>query len=144
MGSLASGLQNAVFQVLFAEPVILDGGGGRGKAPIAYPHITFGRTGVHDWATGIEKDSEQLFTLHVWSRARTDEEALGIMGRARALLDGKTMVLEDGTRVAAQLEFAEIRYDEELELRHGLLRFHVTAMPASHRSGRRSRGAPRR
>ena len=144
METLASGLQDAVFRTLSAEPVILDGGGGRGKAPIAYPHITFGRTGVYDWATGTEKDTEQLFTLHIWSRATNDEEALGLMGRARALLDGKTLDIEGGMCAAARLEFAEVRYDEELELRHGLLRFHVTAMPARHRSGRRSRGAPKR
>lgn len=143
MGSLASGLQEAVFRTLSVEPVGVDGGGRRGKTPITYPHITFGRTGVYDWATGTEKDTEQLFTLHVWSRARSDEEALGIMERAKALIDGQTLALEDGTYAAAQLEFAEVRYDEELELRHGLLRFHVTATPAPRRGGRRSRGAPK-
>lgn len=36
----------------------------------SFPYVTFGRTSLYDWSTGTESGTEQLFTLHVWSKAR--------------------------------------------------------------------------
>jgi hypothetical protein len=130
MGSLATGLQEAVFRTLAkgkAPPVVATV---RETARAAYPHITFGRTSVYDPAVGMESDSDQLFTLHIWSNARSDDETLAIMKRARALLDGSVLTLDDGSLAMVHLEFAEARNDEDLELRHGLLRFHAKSTTA--------------
>lgn len=138
MASLAAGLQEAVFRTLSSEkslPAVFSMHDG---IPVAFPHITFGRTGVCDWS-GTESENEQLFTLHVWSKARSDEEALAIMQRAKALLDGRTLALDGGGFAAVRLEFTEARDDEDLELRHGMLRFRATASAAPRRT-RRSRG----
>ena len=48
-------------------------------ANVAFPYITFGRTSVYDWSTGTESGTEQLFTLHVWSKAKGKKEVLEIM-----------------------------------------------------------------
>jgi hypothetical protein len=139
MASLATGLQEAVFRTLSTESALPGFSGVHDRTPPRYPHITFGRTGVCDRCTGMESENEQLFTLHVWSKAQSDDEALAIMERARVLLDGHTLTLEDGEVAAVRLEFAEARHDEDLELRHGLLRFHATAGIPPRRT-RRPRG----
>ncbi|HWK65462.1 MAG TPA: DUF3168 domain-containing protein [Rhizobiaceae bacterium] len=126
MASLASCLQKAVFQALSAEETLPAVSSVHDKTPAGYPHITFGRTGVCDW-NGTESENEQLFTLHVWSKARSDDETLTIMQCAKTLLDGSRLALDEGGFAAVRLEFTEARNDEDLELRHGLLRFRATA-----------------
>lgn len=132
MASLATGLQDAVFRTLSGERALPGVSCVHDKTPAGYPHITFGRTGVCD-GSGMESENEQLFTLHVWSKARSDDEALTIMQRAKALLDGRTLALGDGGFAAVRLEFTEARHDEDLELRHGLLRFRATTGAAPRR-----------
>ena len=48
-------------------------------ANVAFPYITFGRTSIYDWSTGTESGTEQLFTLHVWSKMKGKKETLDIM-----------------------------------------------------------------
>ena len=59
------------------------------SANVAFPYIGFGRTSVYDWSTGTEKDTEQLFTVHVWSKAKGEAETVGIMEIARVRLADK-------------------------------------------------------
>ena len=139
--SLAAGLQEAVSRTLSVGTKLPGLCGVMDKPPARYPHIVFGRTGICDGRTGIENDNEQLFTLHVWSTARTDEEALAIMRHAKALLDGRRIKLGDGSTATVRLEFAEARHDEDLELRHGLLRFRATSVLPARRGGRRQGAA---
>ena len=61
-------LQKAIFAELGGDAALLAALGGKrilAEAPpsVAFPYIGFGRTGVYDWSTGSEKDTEQLFTL---------------------------------------------------------------------------------
>ena len=82
-------------------------------ANVAFPYITFGRTSVFDWSTGTESGTEQLFTLHVWSKAKGKKETLEIMELARsALLDDAALELDRHQLVNMRLEFAEARYDD--------------------------------
>ena len=90
---------------------------------VAFPYISFGRTSVYDWSTGTESGTEQIFTVHVWSKARGKTEALEIMEAVRALLEAGELTLADHQLVNLRLEFAEARFDEDLSVYHGLLRF---------------------
>lgn len=135
MAAPAAELQKAVFQALAQDTglVALIGEGrvyetAPANAPL--PHLTFGRTGVYDYATGGESDIEQLFTLHVWSKARDDAEVKRIMDVVRAALDGAS--LADGVAFGLRLEFAEVRYDENLALHHGMLRFRAVVGTQGH------------
>lgn len=158
MAAPAAELQKAVFQALGKDAglVALIGEGhvyeiAPANAPL--PHLIFGRTGVYDYATGGESEIEQLFTLHVWSKARDDAEVRRIMDAARGALDGRT--LAGDVTFALQREFAEIRYDENLTLHHGMLRFRalvrtpdqgarkIRTRPASPRRPARPTGAAR-
>jgi hypothetical protein len=97
------------------------------SASTAFPYVGFGRTSVYDWSTGTEKDTEQLFTVHVWSKAKGEAETVGIMEIARSRLADRVLALDSRQSVEVKLEFAEARYDEDLAVHHGLLRFRAVA-----------------
>lgn len=135
MTAPAAELQKAVFEALAADVAVtalLDGGKIYDRAPanVAFPYLTFGRTSIFDWSTGTESGTEQLFTLHVWSKAKGKKETLAIMEAVRALLDDGSLGLDEHHLVNMRLEFAEARYDEDLSVHHGLLRFRAVTEPA--------------
>lgn len=123
----AAELQRAIFGALGANAALTALVGARildhAPANVAFPYITFGRTSVYDWSTGTESGAEQLFTLHVWSKAKGKKEALEIMELARGTLHDAALELEGHSLVNLRLEFSEARYDDRNEAYHGLLRF---------------------
>ena len=128
MTAPAAELQKAVFSALTADAALTALLGGQkifdqAPANAAFPYLTFGRTSIFDWSTGTESGSEQLFTIHVWSKAKGKKETLEIMEAARARLDDAALALAGHHLVNLRLEFAEARYDEDLSVHHGLLRF---------------------
>lgn len=132
MTAPAAELRSAIFAELGGDAALLAALGGErifAEAPVnaPFPYIGYGRTGVYDWATGVEKDTEQLFTLHIWSKAKGEVETVTIMDLARVRLAGKVLALDDRQSVELKLEFAEARYDEDLAVHHGLLRFRAVA-----------------
>ena len=128
-------LQKAIFAALGNDVALTAALGGAhiyDKPRSVFPSISFGRTGVYDWSTGTEKDTEQLFTLHIWSKAKGDAETLGLMELALSRLAGPALFLEGGHPLDLRLEFAEARYDQDLAVYHGLLRYRaVTPAPAA-------------
>jgi hypothetical protein len=128
MGGTALELQKAVFAALSqdAELSALTGGArvfDRVPAHTPFPDVTFGRTSRYDWSTGTESGVEQLFSLHVWSKAQGKAETLAILERIAALLDDQPLQLDGHALVSMRLEFTEVRYDEDLAVHHGLARF---------------------
>jgi hypothetical protein len=132
--SSAAELQKAIFAALGANTALATLVGARifdhAPANVAFPYITFGRTSVYDWSTGTENGAEQLFTLHVWSKAKGKKEVLDIMELARATLHDAALDLEGHRLVNLRLEFSEARYDDRNEAHHGLLRFRAVTEPA--------------
>jgi hypothetical protein len=128
MTSPAAELQKAVFAALANDAALLGALGGAkiyDDAPVhaGFPHITFGLTSVYDWSTSTESGTEQLFTLHVWSKAHGKAEALKIMEAARAVLDDAALTLDGHHLVSLRFDFAEVRFEDDLIVYHGLLRF---------------------
>ncbi len=121
-------LQKAIFAALAGDGALLALLGGariydHAPANAAFPYITFGRTSLFDWSTGTESGTEQLFTLHVWSKGKGKKETLEIMSRVQALLDGQSLALDGHHLVNLRQEFAEARHDDDLAIYHGLARF---------------------
>ncbi|NGN40608.1 DUF3168 domain-containing protein [Mesorhizobium sp. CGMCC 1.15528] len=136
MTAPAAELQKAIFVALGGDQaltVLLGGSKIYDHAPtsVAFPYITFGRTSIYDWSTGTESGTEQLFTLHVWSKAKGKKETLDVMEAARACLDGGSLALDEHHLVNMRLEFAEARYDEDLSVHHGLLRYRAVTEEAA-------------
>ncbi|MEP9371017.1 DUF3168 domain-containing protein [Mesorhizobium sp. KR1-2] len=136
MTAQAAELQQAIFATLGNDPVLTGLLGGekiydRAPANLPFPYLTFGRTSVYDWSTGTENGSEHLFTLHIWSKAKGKKETLEIMEAARARLDNGSLTLDTHHLVNMRLEFAEARYDDDLSVHHGLLRYRAVIEEAA-------------
>jgi Protein of unknown function (DUF3168) len=121
-------LQKAIFSSLSGDTALVALLGSarifdRAPANVAFPYITFGRTSIYDWSTGTESGTEQLFTLHIWSKAKSKKEALDIMEVVRERLNDASLALDGHQLVNLRLEFAEARHDDDLSVHHGLLRF---------------------
>ncbi len=85
--------------------------------------MTCGRTSAFDLDSGAENNDDQLVTFHVWSKAHGNEETLAIMDAIKARLVDAVLVIGPRGQTRLSLEFTEARYDEELLVHHGLLRF---------------------
>ncbi len=128
MTAAAADFQKALFEALNGDAALVAALGGakvldHAPANVAFPYITFGRTSVYDWSTSTESGTEQLFTLHVWSKARVKVEALAVMEIVRRRLDAGALALDGRHLVNLTFEFAEARFDEDLSVYHGLLRY---------------------
>lgn len=128
MAIAALDLQRAIFVALSADAGLaaLTGAGrvfDRVPANVPFPYVTFGRTSLFDWSTGTEEGIEQLFTLHVWSKAQGKAEALAILARIADVLHDQPLALDGHALVSLRQEFAELGYDEDLALYHGLARY---------------------
>jgi hypothetical protein len=128
MNSAAADLQKALFFELNGDATLTALLGGQkvfDLAPdkTALPYVTFGRTSIFDWSTGTESGTEQLCTLHIWSKAKGKKEAFDIMAAMRARLDQAPLELGAHHLVNFRFEFAEVLFDEEQAVYHGLLRF---------------------
>lgn len=134
MSSAANELQRAVFDVLSSDAgltALLGDARIHDHAPanVVFPYVTFGRTSVFDWSTATESGTEQLFTLHVWSKAKGKKETLDIIEAAGTLLHDHTLTLDGHALVNCRLEYSEARHDEDLAVYHGLLRFRAVTEP---------------
>jgi hypothetical protein len=89
----------------------------------AFPYVTCGQTSAFDWDTGAENNDDQLITLHVWSKAHGEDETLAIMAAIKTRLANAALVVGRRGKTRLSLEFTEARYDEDLLVHHGLLRF---------------------
>ena len=130
MGAPALELQKAVLAALAGDEDLTAALGGprifdHVPADTPFPYLTFGRTSVFDWSTSSEAGFEQLLTLHAWSKAQGKTEALEIMDLVAALLNDQPLTLESHRLVSIRQEFSEVRYDDDLAVYHGLLRFRV-------------------
>lgn len=90
---------------------------------VAFPYISFGRTSMFDWSTGTEIGTEQLFTIHIWSKQRGKSEALEIMDQVQSIVGENELSLDSFALVNLRQEFAEARYDEDLLVHHAMLRY---------------------
>jgi hypothetical protein len=134
MTAPAAELQRAIFAALSDDADLVAALGDarvfdHAPANVAFPYVTFGRTSIYDWSTGTESGTEQLFTLHVWSKAKGKKEALAIMDAVRAALHDHSLPLDGHALVNFRLEFSEVRFDDDLSVYHGLLRFRAVTEP---------------
>lgn len=98
-------------------------------ANVPFPYITFGRTSVYDWDTGTERGTEQILTLHVWSKGRGKKETHGLMDAIGTRLHDAGLELEGHALVNLRLEFSDVIFDEDLAVHHGMLRFRAVTEP---------------
>lgn len=135
MTTAAAELQRGVFAALTGDAALSGALGGakvydHAPANVAFPYVTFGRTALYDWSTGTETGNEHLFTLHVWSKAKGKDEAHQLMQLVKSALEDAPLELSGFVLVNLRHEFAEVRFDDDLAVYRGLLRFRAVTEPA--------------
>jgi hypothetical protein len=128
MTAPAADLQKALFEALADDASLSAALGGakifdHAPADVRFPYVTFGKTSIYDWSTSTETGTEQLLTLHIWSKARGRKETLDLMQIVKARLDDATLGLGAHHLVNLSFRTGEASYDSDLSVHHGLLRF---------------------
>ena len=136
MTAPASEVQKAIHAALSGDAGVLALLGGArvyDHAPpnVPFPYITFGRTSIYDWSTGTESGTEQLLTLHVWSKGKGKKEAHALVDAVGERLNDADLALDGHELVNLRLEFSEVRFDEDQSVHHGLLRFRAVTEPSA-------------
>jgi len=136
MTAPAAEVQKAIFGALSGDAglaALLGGVRIHDVAPpnVEFPYITFGRTSIYDWSTGTESGTEQILTLHVWSKGRGKKEVHELMDAVTRLLHDSGLALDGHHLVNLHAEFSDVLYDEDLSVHHGLLRFRAVTEPAA-------------
>jgi hypothetical protein len=135
MSSAALELQKAVFSALQASSALAAALGGTARihdhapASVAFPYLTFGRLETGDWSTATEEGGEHVFTIHAWSKARGKAQVLAIMQAARGVLHDAALNLDGHHLVNLRLEFEDVRFDDDIAVYHGLMRFRAVTEP---------------
>ncbi|GHC69317.1 DUF3168 domain-containing protein [Limoniibacter endophyticus] len=122
----ATELQKAIYAALSADSTIkAELGTAIYDVPPSgaqFPYISFGQTDVADWSTASEKGSEHLFSLHIWSRDPSRECVYAIMEQVNRRLALRPE-LSSLRLVDLGLSYSEVRYDDDLMLYRGLMRY---------------------
>lgn len=134
MTAASADLQKAMFAALTANAALIALMGGarifdRAPTDAAFPFVTFGRASVFDWSTSTEDGLEHLVTLHVWSKAKGRKEAFAVLDAVRAAL-GTPLSLDSQHLVSFRFEFAEVTFDDDISVHHGLLRLRAVTESA--------------
>lgn len=134
MTAASADLQKAMFAALTGNAALVALMGGarifdRAPTDAAFPFVTFGRTSVFDWSTSTEEGLEHLVTLHVWSKAKGRKEAFAILDAVHTAL-GTPLSLDGQHLVSFRFEFAEVTFDDDISVHHGLLRLRAVTESA--------------
>lgn len=134
MSAAAAELQSAIFARLSGDAALAALLGGQkihdhAPAHVAFPYVTFGQTSAFDWSTSTEGGSEQFLTLHVWSKAKGKKEMLAIMEAVRGLVHDASFTMASQALVSIRLEETATRYDEDIGVEHGAMRFRALTEP---------------
>ena len=136
MTSAVAELQAAIYAALASDAALTGLLGGvrvydHAPANVPFPYVTFGRTSVYDWGTGTESGTEQLVSLHVWSKGRGKKETHELVEAIGARIHDAGLALDGHALVNLRLEFSDVIFDEDLDVHHGVLRFRAITEPAA-------------
>ncbi len=95
-------------------------------APVAgarFPYVTFGRATGSDWSSAQERGQEVFLTLQVWSNRRGRSETAGIVERIDECLRDWTPEMDGLRLVLLDRDLVEIRYDSDLSIYRGSVRY---------------------
>ena len=133
MSSPAADLQKAIFQALLGTlaltAMVADRIFDHAPAAVAFPYLSFGRASQYDWSTDMDTGTEHLLTINVWSKGRGRKQALDLAELVRARLHDATLTLDGHRLINLRLETSEIRFDQDLDVYQGVLRFRAVTEP---------------
>ncbi|MGU3492744.1 DUF3168 domain-containing protein [Xanthobacteraceae bacterium A53D] len=131
--SAARALRGAMRARLVADPPLNALISGRvhdvPPADASFPFVTLGEAVVSDWSTATEGGSEQVLTLHVFSRQGGRAEAMAIASAVQQALHDAPLVLVGHALANLRATTAEVRRDADGRTFHALVRFRAVTEP---------------
>ena len=119
-------LQQSVYQLLSGDSTLLSMVSAVYDRPpqgSAYPYVTIGESTISDWSTKTTTGTEQILTLHVWSRNGCRKEAALIMERVYNLLHQASMSVTGQTLVQIRFVSGDILLENDGYTYQGIIRF---------------------
>ena len=119
-------LQQAIYQYLNADSILLGMAVAVYDRPVqgsAFPYITIGEAAITDWSTKTTTGTEQILSLHIWSRNGGRKECATIMERVYALLHQSSLSVTGQTLVQIRFFSSEISLSDDGCTYQGMMRF---------------------
>lgn len=119
-------LQKAVFQALSADTGLLSqitGVFDRPPQNQAYPYVMIGESSISDWSTKTTSGTEQVISLHIWSREGGRKQNEIIMEKVHSLLHDAAMTVDGNTLVLIKFVSSSIAIENDGWTYHGIMRF---------------------
>lgn len=90
---------------------------------IALPYLTMGEGTSRDWSAKDFTGQEQLLDIHIWSGGQGGGEVRRLADMVAQRLTGQDLSLTGHDLVALDFIFFENFFDQDGEVRHGIMRF---------------------
>ena len=87
------------------------------------PYLTIGEGSIRDWSAKDFNGQEHLLDIHVWSGSRGGGQVRTLSDQVVALLANQNLTLVGHQLVRLEFTFFENFFDEDGQVRHGILRF---------------------
>jgi hypothetical protein len=119
-------LQQSVYQRLSTDSTLLammSAVYDRPPQGSAFPYITLGEAAITDFSTKTSTGTEQILTLHIWSRGGGRKESALIMERVYALLHQASLSVTGQALVLMRFLSSEILLENDGCTYHGIMRF---------------------
>jgi len=119
-------LQKSIYQTLTGDTelmALLTGVFDRPPQGTAFPYVTLGESIGSDWSTKTTTGTEQLVTLHIWSREGGRKEAATIMERLHTLLHQADLSVDGQDLVSIQFASSGITLETDGYTYQGIMRF---------------------
>lgn len=119
-------LQKAIYQKLTGDSALMalvSGVFDRPPQGQSYPYITIGESSIGDWSTKTSNGTEQLLTLHIWSREGGKKQAELIAEKVHGLLHVPTMPVDGQILVLMRFISSALSLENDGATYHGIMRF---------------------
>ena len=119
-------IQTAIYQALTDDSALMEQVTGIFDRPpqgSAFPYVTIGESVANDWSTKTTSGSEQVFSLHVWSREGGRKETATLMDRLYELLHLGDLNVEEHTLVLLHFVSSGLTLENDGWTYHGIMKF---------------------
>ncbi|VAX03645.1 hypothetical protein MNBD_ALPHA03-842 [hydrothermal vent metagenome] len=95
------------------------------------PYITIGEGSSYDWSAKDFSGQEHIIDVHIWSEQKGGGQIRALADKVSGLLVGQDLPLIGHQLIELKFIFFENFFDENGDVRHGILRFRANSIQNS-------------
>ncbi len=95
------------------------------------PYITIGEGSSYDWSAKDFSGQEHIIDVHIWSGQKGGGQIRALADKVADLLAGQDLTLIGHQLIELKFIFFENFFDENGDIRHGILRFRASSIQNS-------------